>query len=374
MSVRHWAMGLVNQIIGWITRPRNIGIALLSISSAVLLSIAGGFSIKAQNIGGILQGIEFSTGGGLVGNLLTLVVYISAGTWFIGLALTLWTQFRDWKEADTRRILVLEMRGLVDTSDKPLLKAIPRTLLGRRDDCLVDVRRYLAGPNPNVQEALKEVSHVQRQIRQARGDAARADVQVVAGGVMQVPLLFYAGTLLDDEGAVLLFDWERTRGDWRQLNDADDGERFAVTGLDRLGNGKEVVLAVSASYLASLDDIATTFPGMPLVRMERANPQPNSLWSEEAQAALTQQFLQVLGKLANQGVKVVHLVLAAPATLALRFGKAYDHRNMPELRCYQREQGETPPYPWSIKMPAANEPVAYLRTKTSISNQSERSI
>jgi hypothetical protein len=277
------------------------------------------------------------------------------------------TQFREWKEADSRRVLVVEMRGLVDTSDKPLLQAVPRTVLGRREDCLVDVRRYLTGEQPNVDEALKEISHLQRQIRMARGDTARANVQVVAGGVMQVPLLFYAGTLLDDEGNTMLFDWERTKGEWKQLKEIDDESRFIVDGLENFNSVSEVVVAVSASYKAALDDIAITFPGSPVVHLARQNPQPNTLWSEDTQVALTQQFIETLAILANHGIKVVHLVLAAPATLCIRFGKAYDHRNMPKLRCYQREQGHMLPYPWSVEMPTANKPVTYLPTQTTIS-------
>ncbi len=185
---------------------------------------------------------------------------------------------------------------------------------------------------------------------------------------MQVPLLFYAGTLLDDEGNVLLLEWERTKGDWKQLLDADDTDRFNTDGLENIGDAKEIVLAVSASYVAASADIAATFPGMPVVHMARPNPQPNSLWSEDTQAALTQQFLQMLGALANRGVEMVHLVLVAPASLAIRLGKAYDHRNMPKVRCYQREQGHTPPYPWSIEMPAATQPVAHLVTPTPVLN------
>jgi len=366
MKVLDWAMGLGSQLLGWIIRPRNLGISIFSRSSALLIMLTSGVSIKAQGIAGVVEAFEIAPAEGLTGILLNILAYLACLTWMIGLVMVIWTQIREWKEADTRRILVVEMRGLVDTSDKPLLTAIPHSCVGRRVDCLVDVRNYLASPGPNLKEALKEIEHIQRDVRRARGDTARADVQVVAGGVMQVPLLFYAGTLLDDEGNILIMDWERTNGDWKLLNDPADGERFDVIGLDRLENSKEVVLAVSASYLAAFDDIAITFPRLPVVHMARPNPQPNSLWSEETQTILTQQFLQLLGSLANQGVEMVHLVLVAPASLAIRFGKAYDHRNMPKLRCYQREQGHTPPYPWSIQMPAATQPVVSVPTPVAI--------
>jgi hypothetical protein len=373
MRILNWLMGLVNQLVGWIIRPRNLGVALLSRSSTLLLMLGSGFTIEAEGIAGIVDAFRYAPAEGLPGNLVTIIVYLACLTWLIGLLMVLWTQFREWKEADTRRILVVEMRGLVDTSDKPLLAAVSRTLLGRRVDCMVDVRKHLAAPTPNVEEALKEIEHIQRDVRRARGDTARADVQVIAGGVMQVPLLFFAGTLLDDEGNVLLMDWERTKGNWKRLTDEVDGESFEVTGLDGLENSKEVVLAVSASYVVAYNDIATTFPEIPVVRMARPNPQPNSLWSEDTQAALTQQFLQMLGTLANQGIEMVHLVLAAPASLTIRFGKAYDHRNMPKIRCYQHEKNQTPAYPWSVQMPTAKQPFSFVPTTIAITTQPERS-
>ena len=190
----------------------------------------------------------------------------------------------------------------------------------------------------------------------------KANVTVVAGGVMQVPLQFYAGTLIDDEGAVQLYDWERTEKRWKALSETDDEGRFTVAGVDTIGGAPEVVLAVSASYRVALDDIAATFPDYPLVHLSLPNPTPNTLWSEANQAALTQQFLQTLAALANCGAETVHLILAAPASLSIRLGMAYDGRNMPQLRCYQREADQSPPYPWSIRMPQGQRPVEYILT------------
>lgn len=146
MRVLNWAMGLVSQLVGWVIRPRNLGVALLSRSSSLLLLLGSGVTIEAQGVAGIVDAFKYAPAEGLPGNLVTIVVYLACATWVIGLLMVLWTQYREWKEADSRRILVVEMRGLVDTSDKPLLAAVPRTLLGRRVDCLVDVRTHLAAP------------------------------------------------------------------------------------------------------------------------------------------------------------------------------------------------------------------------------------
>ena len=357
-----WVTGVINQLVTWVIRPRNLGIAVLSRSTLVLTAaLAGGFTLEVKGAG-FVEALKFSTAEGAPAFLLALVTYAGLIGWVIGLALVIGAYWRESKEAAAGPVLVAEMRGLVDTADQPLLKAVPVALSGRREDCLIDVRAYLTGVPPNVTSALDEISHLRRQVRRARGDTARENVKVVAGGVMQVPLLVYAGTQLDDEGKVTLLEWERTSGQWKQLLEPDDLSRFDVSGLIDATGAAEVVVAVSASYKVDFDGIAETFAGKPVVHLGLPEPKVNGLWSEENQVALTHQFLQTLGTLANAGVKTVYLVLAAPATLALRFGMAYDPRNMPDLLCYQRERGNTPPFPWSVQMPTDSKPVAYIPT------------
>lgn len=357
-----WLKGLIEKVVDYWVRRRHLGIRLLGYSTIVLIALSGGFAFKAKGLAGIADVLEFSTGDGLPSHLLSAAFLLTSLTWLVGLVMVIRTFLQEQREADARRVLVVELRGLVDTSDRPLLGSIPRTVPGRRIDCLVNARPYLSVSPPQVGEALTELQHIRRELRQTRGDTSRENVTVVAGGVMQVPLQFYAGTLLDDEGAVTLYEWERTGRTWKALAEADDGSRFTIAGLDGLEEADEVVLAVSASYQVSMPNIESTFPGLPVVHMARENPLPNGLWSEASQVALTQQFLQTLGALANNGVKAVHLVLAAPAALSIRFGMAYDHRNMPELRCYQRDQEQVPPYPWSIRMPKGGKPVEHLLT------------
>lgn len=367
MHILHWAMDLITQLVAWRTRKRNLGISLMTLSSGGFIALAaGGFSIEVGSVAGIVKAFKFSTSEGLPGYLQIGLVYLLAITFVIGLAFVIDSHVRERREADINRVVVVEMRGLVDTSDQPLINAVPAALFGKRLDAMVDVRRSLTGPMPNITEALEEIGDVRRTVRRARGDTARAHVKVLAGGVMQVPLLFYAGTLFDDEGKVVLMDWERTAGRWRELNAADSGSRFEIAGLDTLVHSSDVVVAVSASYAASLIDIGDTFPDMAIVHLALARPEPNALWSEVTQAALTQQFLQTMASLAGRGVDTVHLVLAAPASLAIRFGMAYDHRNMPLLRCYQREREHVPPYPWSIQMATATQAARYVETPKKI--------
>jgi hypothetical protein len=363
MATIAWAQGQISKLVDWVTRKRNLGLGLFRYSVVALVAIAAGdIALEMQGVAGGLGTFKFSTGGGLQGLLLTIAVCVFVLTGISGAVMVLVSWRHELREADVNRVVVVEMRGLEDTTDHPLKNAISAAFPGRRVDRLVNVRPLLTGATPNVPEALKELDHIQRDVRLARGDTAREHVKVVAGGVMQVSLLFFVGTLLGDSGKAVFMDWDRTLGRWRELADADDGSRFAISGLDDAGTTDAVVLAVSASYAADLEDIAATFPSMPVVHLSRPNPKPNTLWSEDTQTALAQQFLGTLADLNNIGVKTVHLVLAAPSSLCLRLGSVYDHRNHPKLRCYQRERDQAPPYPWSVQMPTALKSVEYMTT------------
>ncbi len=359
MNFLNWLMGAGSQLLTWWTRPRNLGLGIMRWSGLVLVAtVSGGLFVQFQ--AGSAYRFQFSTSEGAPELILYAVATVALLTFIMGAVLAGQAYLQEHRVTQVSRVLVAELRGLVDTSDRPLTKAIPATMRGRIEDCLVDVRKQLTGV-PDVPAALVELSALATQVRRARGDTAREHVSVVAGGVLQVPLLFYAGVLLDDEGKVELMDWERVEGRWKQLDQPDDGSRFQISGLQDVA-GPEVVLAVSASYLADLAGIAQTFAGLPLVHLARPNPKPNTLWSQGGQTALAAQFLDTLAELHNRGVQTIHLVLAASASLALRLGSVYDAKNHPKLCCYEWKRDQLPAYPWSVQMPTAVLPVAYLPT------------
>lgn len=361
MKVINWLMGLGSQLVNWWTRPRNIGLQMVKWSSLLLASaVSGGYVLQLRT--GHDSSFLLSTAEGTPAFIYNLVVGAGLLGLVVGSSIAVHWYVQEARITQVSRVLVVELRGLVDTSDRPLIRAVPASMRGRIEDCLVDVRAQLSGV-PDVPAALEELRSLATQVRRARGDTAREHVSVVAGGVLQVPLLFYAGVLLDDEGQVELMDWDRIEGQWKQLDQPDDGSRFENSGLQEVA-GSEVVLAVSASYMADMPGIARTFPGLPLVHLARPNAKPNTLWSKETQAALAGQFLDTLAELNNRGVKTIHLVLAAPATLALRLGGVYDAKNQPKLRCYEWKREQAIAYPWSVQMPTASTRVDYFPTAT----------
>lgn len=345
-----WFKAQVTKLVDFFVRPRNVGLAFIRSGIAVVgVACAGGIAVKlhwgADSFG-------LSTGEGVPAIAFWVLLAIGLFLIILGAAIAWKIHSNEQRLAETSRVLVVELRGLVDTSDHPLVQGVPKRLIGQQLDLLVDLRDLLKGKEPNVDEALARLKVLQTRIRQERGDTSRQHVTTVVGGVMQVPLLLFVGVLLDDEGLLLQLDWERFEQRWRELDADDGGHRFEVTGLGDV-KGEQAVLAVSATYAADEAGITATFNGMSVVWMRLPDPKPNTLWSEAQQAALAEQFVGVLTDLANRGVKLVHLVLAASPSLAVRLGRHYDIRNHPHLVCYQWERNQTPAYPWGVQMPTA---------------------
>lgn len=357
MSVT-WFKQNATKVVDFCVRKRNLGISLCALSVPLLLLGTGGIFFEIE-----YDGNRFKWGLTDEPNFIFAFVAILMGAigFGIGLYILIRIHSQEHKLSEISKVIVLELRGLVDTSDRPLNSAIPARFIGQRIDLLKDVRAFVAGENPNFVTALRELDYLRRDLQVARGDASREHVTVIAGGVLQVPLLFHVGSLIDDEGQVVLFEWDRIVSRWNELSAEENGDAFVIE-EDEFDAASEVVLVVSATYLADIEAIRRTFPGKPLVHLRLHNPSPNSIWGELWQNELTQQFLQTLASLGNKRVPLIHLVLVAPASLCIRFGRAYDLRNMPRLRCYQYERESNPPYPWSIEMATANKPAQHVLT------------
>ncbi len=293
------------------------------------------------------------------------LVYLAGGLGFsLTVAGLIWEFIRygtERKHLDRKRVIVIEARGLRDTSGTPLFDSIPKNLEGRRDSFLVDIRQRIKDGEITAPEAaLEDVISLPSNLRQRENDLDRRDVTLVYGGLTPVPFTFLTGVLIDDEGMVFIFDWDRYAGIWRQLDDMDDGRRFKTTGLDNVPHGtQEIALAVSVSYGINTDDVRAKIGEIPIVTLDLEGGSPDCHWSEEKQCALGKQFLDTVIGLGNLGVRRIHLFLAAQNSVVFRFGRLYDKRNLPEVVVYQFQRSTTPPYPWGVLMPVCgiNKPI-----------------
>lgn len=345
---------LLRKAADWIFRRRSPALAVFRAGiSLLILSIAGSLLFNLTYQG---QEQSFSL---LVNTADTGGIWLQRGTFIIGslmaIAGVVWEIVRYRHELTSnsrRRVIVIEQRGLRDTSDSPLSAAVPASVVGQRDPLTIDIRdRLNDGQVIQPEKALRRIASINHDLEQRCAEFSKADVSIIYGGMLPVPFTFLTGVLLDDESKLTVFDWDRQTERWRLLDATDDEDRFLTSEYTDLDNAKEAVVALSVSYPLNLSQIKDTFPSKPLIHMALNKITSDNHWSNDKQAALASQLLDVAKSLSAKGIEKLHLVIAAPNSVVFRLGRAYDKRNLPEAIVYQYERSHKPAYPWGVLLP-----------------------
>lgn len=348
---------IVKQIFYWLIRRKSPALYIirtgLTIVSIAVINWALSISIPSR-----YGAYEFTFNS--EGNTPIFITYV---LFDLGIALiiigAIWEVIRyqdEKKKLSRKRVIVIEARGLRDTNGAPLIEAVPSYFQGHRENLLIDLRqRVKDGIIIDPEASIDRLMAITHQTDQFERGLDRCDITTIYGGMAPVPYTFLTGVLLDDEGVINIFDWDRSKEAWRPLDEPDDNRRFFIEKIEDIFPIKatEVALAVSVSYQVELSSIKQKYRDFPLIHLKLEDGSPDSHWSEEKQRELGKQFLNTLIELGNYGFKRIHLFIAAPNSLVFRFGRLYDKRNLPEVVVYQYQREKTPAHPWGILMPTS---------------------
>jgi SMODS-associated and fused to various effectors sensor domain/SAVED-fused 2TM effector domain len=351
MNLRSHFDNFIAALIEWVFRRKSRGLTIMRAGSVLLLTMLAGVSLKLT-IPTRFGSFALSWGDTSIGMLITyILIMLAVGMIIIGLMLAL-------KEANMegrKRIFVIELRGLRDWDGPPLADHIPASLVGKREPILLDMRQRIQDGviiDPNA--ALKRIMSLRSGLALLENGVDRRDFGYAVGGLAPVPLTFLVGVILDDEIPITFIDWDRHARKWHWLGEADDSKRFIIDGMNAIPTRvDEVILAISASYQVDLANARARLSSFPVVHLKLDGASTSSHLSSAKQIALGRQFLDTCLQLHSREVKRIHLFLAAPSTLALRFGTLYDKRNLPPIVVYQYEQGKPQPFAWAVDMPVA---------------------
>lgn len=340
---------LIKKYISWRFRKRSVfSIALVTSGSLLVIFLGiGGLAGSITYQGVTLNVLQDDSIAANLLNIAFVVVTFVFGASFIVLVIQ---SFLDRKADNKKKVFVIEGRGLRDDDGTPLADSLGEDFSRSRIPYVLDLRQQKDGKIVAPAELLPKISAAKEALNQTRRGNGRENTQVVYGGLTSVPFTFLTGVEFDDEGAISVFDWDRSSEKWRELDDLDDGLRLLEPELEDAPLAESVVLAIAVSYPIEQDDLATTFE-IPIVNIELANRSSSSHWSAAKQSKLADQFLETAKNLSARGVKHIHLVLAAPNSVVFNFGRRYDKRNLPELTVYQYERSEAVRYPWGVRMP-----------------------
>lgn len=351
---------VVRSTVSWFVRARNAESWIFRGAVLVLVAIHGANWVFKYSgpIGGETGSVEFATAGAVPNSLLWIISIVCIAL-ILGSAVWAWLRYaNEQKQLSRKKVFVIEGRGLRDDDGSSLTSAVPDDVVGARIEFMLDLRQRKDGAIVEPEELLPPIAAMKTWLNQAHKGNDRSDLTTVYGGLTPVPLTFLTGLLLDDEGDIVVMDWDRVASRWRLLDGKDDAVRFEIGGIDDIGAAKEVALAISASYLVKTEDLATTF-SFPVVRMTLPDLQA-SHWSQAKQSALADQFLGILKQLDARGVELIHLVLAAQNSVVFNLARRYDKRNLPKVTVYQFERAHECRYPWGVEMPVAGASAARL--------------
>lgn len=332
----------------WIFRKRSPALYLVRVGAGLAaLTAAGSWAVNL-----VYKDSERSIELGYQSSSTTQVV-LSFGFFFALLMLivgTCWEikRYRDEsRRNEKKKTIVIEQRGLVDTSDSPLVECVKSSCSWQVDSIVIDIReRIIDNVITRPDLALAKVNNLKMSLSERTSQYAASDISIAYGGVFPVPLSFYSGYLLDDESKITLYDWDRDRADWRLLAGTDDKEEFEFEKPSNVGN--TVVLAVSVSYPVDRQTITEVFSDFPIHYISLPSLDRNNHWSKDKQDRLSGDFLEYCKMLLGSGVDHIHLILACQNSVAFRFGQAYDKRNLPTISVYQYERQQPIRYPWCL--------------------------
>ena len=358
-----------HSLIDWLFRRRSPALVTMRIGLTCIALVFGGWAFDISvpvGDGRVAVGFVSSDGSP---SLLSIAAAITG--FFLVLTALIWELARyrtEQRHLARKKVIVIEARGLRDGSGTPLIDAIPSKIEGRRDDFLVDLRQHVKDGEIVVPAvALNTLVSLPNDLRRRQNGLDRRDITLVYGGMTPVPFTFLTGVLIDDEETIVVLDWHRHSEAWHQLDSADDGNRFHVSQIDQIPEGaREVGLIVSVSYSINVSDVRTKLGDLPIVELKLEDGSPDCHWSGAKQRALGQQFLTEVVRLGDRGIHRIHLFLAAQNSVAFRFGRLYDKRNLPEVVVYQYQRGATPPYPWGILMPVSGVQMPEILMSTAV--------
>ena len=356
MNFRKHLDHLITKYIEWKFRVKKLGPTMFFAGIGLItLSVGTGYSLQYESQTSIgINKIIFNSS---TSEFWVQITVLILGTLFSIAGGYLWTRstLEESSNEKKKRMVVIEQRGLRDTTDDALSDFLSKEFKGQIKEITVDIREgIIDGKVIAPEAALEKVKNITFSLQESCKNISSENLSIIHGGLLPVPYTFLTGLLLDDENNITSYDWDREVESWRKIEGDDDKNRFKLKLPDSLNNAKEVVLSVSVSYKTDMDNIKLSFPNMPIIEMEMDNISTQSHWSNDKQSALAIQFLDFVKTLDTKGIKIINLVIAGQNSLIFRFGRIYDKRNLPEAVIWQYERTETPAFNWGIQLPVGS--------------------
>lgn len=186
--------------------------------------------------------------------------------------------------------------------------------------------------------------------------------EVAYFGLSRIPLSFLLGNRIGNNNNITVFDFDREKNSWTQIshnfckNIPKSKSKLEVVN-ERIINesGKDLVLAISISYLVGVDDAISVVPNpYKMVDMRINNFEKGKfdrLKSKKETIKLKLEFKKFLDNISlDSNIDTIHLFYSGPNSLAFLFGSVYSNSIHKNIIVHNFNNNDSPKYSWSISI------------------------
>lgn len=202
-------------------------------------------------------------------------------------------------------------------------------------------------------EAARRQAEIARQIAELLKRHPEAEVAYY--GIAHIPLHFLAGFQISNRGPLTLFDFDRHRRTWDQLQRQEDMPQLRVSGLPprvRPGVG-DVVVRVSIVHRVTAEVVAEVIPlPMASIHLTLKQPRGDVVTSEQHIREYGRVFRQTMDAIHERlpGASGIHVFFAGPASLAFYCGQLVSKTIHPRFVVYNYTGQDVPRYSWGLDL------------------------
>jgi transcriptional regulator with XRE-family HTH domain len=206
------------------------------------------------------------------------------------------------------------------------------------------------------------------------------DAKIAYYGIAHIPLHFLAGFQISNRGHIALFDFDRYRRTWDQLQKQGEIPQLIVTGLPsrlRREHG-EVVVRVSIAHRVTPEVVSEVIPTpMASIHLTLKQPQADVVTSEQQIQEYGRVFRRAMDEIHARLPQAsgIHVFYAGPASLAFYCGQQVSKTIHPRFVVYNYTGQDVPRYSWGLDLTRAiDAPDFLLQPGNSPSTLQSRSV
>jgi len=204
----------------------------------------------------------------------------------------------------------------------------------------------------DIKNQYEDIKVIPRDIRQRIDQIDHNSVSVLYCGLAPIPLLFFAGYMLQKREKIEIMDYHRSSQKWLFLDDLDDKESLVITSTSK-SSPKAIAVALGFSFDVNLGLIRRKLGDeIKIVSVSLEDgARMDSMQSNEKQNRILKELTEAIAKLRSEcpDISVIHVFMAVQASFAVNFGSYWTTSVLPPVRIYNYDAGSNS-YAWDIEV------------------------